>query len=120
MNKAVMLSLMLVLLLSAPGITMAQPSSGHGVVSPAGEATTGLADGGLHFHDNPAEDHYMFESFERHSYQYEALHGYEHYRGDELKRLDRFEDIRYPKDKPDSRPSSDRFFGAEYHNPLKW
>ena len=120
MNKTLLLSIILFLVCSAPGVSIAQPFGGHGVVSPAGEATAGLVDGGLHFHGNPAEDHYMFESLERHSYQYEALHGYEHYKGRELQNPDRFKDIRYPKQKPDSRPGSDSFFGAEYNNPLKW
>lgn len=120
MNKTVMLSLMLILLFSAPGVSMAQPLGGHGVVSPAGEAIAGLVDGGLHFHGNLAHDHYMFESLEHHSYQYEVLHGYEHYKGKHLQNLDRFKDIRYPKDKPDSRPSSDSFFGVKCNNPLKW
>ena len=120
MKKTVLVGIILFLIFLVPGDTLGQPFGGHGVVSPPGEATAGLVDGGLHFHGNPAEDHYMFESLEQDSYQYEALHGYEHYRSKELQSFDRFRDIQYPKDQPDSRPSSDSFFGVKSHNPLKW
>ena len=65
--------------LSHQGISIAQPFDGHGFVNPLGAVTAGPVNGGLHFHSNPSEDHYMFESLEHHSYQYDALHGYEHY-----------------------------------------
>jgi hypothetical protein len=112
--------MILFLLLSAPGGSIAQPFGGHGLVNPLGGVTVGPVNGGVHFHGNPSEDHYAFESLEHDSYQYNALHGYEHYRSKELQRFDRFRDIRYPSYQPDYRPSSDSFFGVEYYNPLKW
>jgi len=120
MKKTLLLSVFLFLVCSAPGVSTAQPFGGHGVVSPPGETTAGLVDGGLHFHGNPAEDHSMFESLEQDSYQYEALHGYEHYKGKGLQNLDPFNDIRYPKEKPNSHPGFDSFFGVKPSNQLKW
>jgi len=120
MKKTLLFSIILFVLFSAPGLSKAQPFGGHGVVNPLGGITAGPVNGGLHFHGNPSEDHFAFESLERHSYQYEALHGYEHYRGEELRNFDRFRDIQYPKDQPYSRPGFDSFFGVESHNPLKW
>ena len=122
MRKTLLLGIILslFLLLAVPGDTLGQPFGGHGVVSPFGEVTLGPADGGLHFHINPSEDHSMFESLEHDSYQYGALQGYEHYRSKELQSFDRFRDIQYPKYRPDYRPSFDSFFGVEYFNPLKW
>jgi hypothetical protein len=120
MKKALLLSIILFLLFSAPGVSKAQPFGEHGVVNPLGGITAGPVNGGLHFHSNPSEDHYAFESLEHHSYQYYALHGYEHYRGEELQHFDRFRDIQYPKDQPYSRPSFDSFFGVDSYNPLKW
>jgi len=120
MMKTLVLGIILFLLFSASGVSIAQPFGGHGVVSPPGEVTTGLVDGGFHFHGNPAEDHSIFESLEHDSYKYYALHGYEHLRSEKFGDLDRFRDTRYPKDQPDSRPSFDSFFGVKSYNPLKW
>jgi len=118
MKKTLLLSIIFILLFSAPEVSNAQPFGGHGVVNPLGGISAGPVKGGLHFHGNPSEDHYAFESLERHSYQYEALHGYKHYRGEEPQRLDRFKDIQYPKDQPYSRPGFESFFGVESYNPL--
>jgi len=120
MRKTFLVGMILFLIFLVPEDTLGESFGGHGVVSPLGEVTAGPVNGGLHFHSNPAEDHFIFESLERHSYQYEALHGYEHYRSKELQSFDRFRDIQYPKDQPDSRPSSDSFFGVRSYNPLKW
>ena len=120
MTKTLVFGIILFLLFSAPGDSLGQPFGGHGVVSPLGEATASPVNGGLHFHSNPADDHYMFESREQDSYQYEALHGYEHYNGKGLQNLDPFRDIRYPKEKPNSHLGSDSFFGVKPYNPLKW
>lgn len=120
MKKTLLLSLILFLLFSVPGDAIGQPFGGYGVVSPPGEATAGLVNGGVHFHGNPSEDHFIFESLEHHSYQYEALQGYEHYKRKDLQNLGRFKDVRYPKNEPYSPPSLDSFFGVESSNPLKW
>ena len=122
MLKTVLLEIILFffLLLSVPGDTLGQPFGGNGVASPRGEVTTGLVDGGLHFHGNPAEDHFLFESLEHHSYPYYALHRYEHYRSKELQSFDRFRDIQSPKNKPYHPSNFDRFFGFKSYNPLKW
>lgn len=120
MKKTILLSIVLFLLFSAPGVSIGQPFDGRGLANPLGGVTVGPVNGGHHFHINPSEDHYAFESLERHSYQYDALHGYEHYRGEELKRLDRFKDIQHSNDKPGYRPGSDSFFGVESYNPLNW
>jgi len=120
MTKTLVFGIILFLLFSVPGDSLGQPFGGHSVVSPLGEVIGGPMNEGLHFHNNPAEDHYAFESLDRHSYQYEALHGYEHYRSKELQRFDRFNDIRYPNSQPDYRPRSDSFFGVKSYNPLKW
>lgn len=119
MKKTLLLSIILLVLFSAPGVSQCQPFGGHSVVNPLGGITAGPVNGRPHFHGNPSEDHYAFESLERHSYQYEALHGYKHYRSEELQRLDRFKDIQYPKDQPYSRPDFERFLGVESYNPLK-
>ncbi|MGE5842884.1 MAG: hypothetical protein ACM335_11430 [Deltaproteobacteria bacterium] len=119
-SKTILFAAILFVLFSAPGVSTAQPFDGHVPIDQPGIASPGLLDGGFHFHTNPADDHYAFESLERDTYQYRALHGYKHNKGDELRRMDRFEDIRYPKNKPDSRPGSDSFFGVKSHNPLKW
>lgn len=118
MKKTLLLSTILFLLLSAPGVGEAQPFGGHDVVRPLGGITAGPVNGGLHFHGDPSEDHYAFESLEHHSYQYYALHGYKHCRGEELQNSDRFRDLRYPKDQPYSRPGFDSFFGVQSYNPL--
>jgi hypothetical protein len=118
-TTVVLCIIILFLLFLVPGDAICQPFAGHGITTTLGEATAGLEDGGLHFHGNPAEDHTIFESLERHSYEYEALHGYGHYRSKGLQRFDRFNDIRYPKDQPESRPSVDSFFGVKSYNPLK-
>lgn len=118
MKKTLLLITILFLLLSAPGVSSAQSFSGHSSVDPLGGASPGLANGGFHFHINPLEDHPAFESLERDTYRYEALHGYEHSRGEELRRLDRFKDIRNPKNLPGSSPSVDSFFGVEVFKPL--
>jgi hypothetical protein len=122
MKKTLLLGIILslCLLLWLPGDSSGQPFGGYGVVTPPGGATVGLVDGGLHFHGNPADDHSMFESLERDSYQYEALHGYEHIRSDKLKEVDRFKDVRNSTDRRDSRSSRESFFGVDSVNPLKW
>jgi hypothetical protein len=120
MTKTLLLSIILFVLLSAPGVSIAQPFNGHGLVNPLEGVIAGPVNGGLHFHRNPSEDHYAFESLEHHSYSYYALHGYGHYRSKELQHFDRFRDIQYPKDQPDYRSSYDSFFGVESYNPLKW
>ncbi len=118
MRKLVLLSAILFLLSLTPRVGMAQLFVGSGPVNPFGGASPGLVNGGFHFHINPSEDHYAFESLERHSYQYEALHGYEHIKSDKLQHVDRFKDLQYPKDQPDNRPNSGSFFGVESYNPL--
>jgi hypothetical protein len=85
-----------------------------------GGTSPGLANGGFHFHTNPVDDHFAFESLDRHTYQYEALQGYEHIRREKLQEVERFKDIQYPKDQPESRSSSESFFGVKSYNPLKW
>jgi len=120
MKKTILLSMMLFLLFSAPGVSIAQPFDGHGLVNPLGGVTAGPVNGGLHFHGNPSEDHSAFESLEHDSYQYYALQGYEHYRSKELQRFDRFRDIQYPKNEPYYPSSLDSFFGVDCYNPLKW
>ena len=120
MTRTLVFAIILFLLFSVPGDSLGQPFDGHSVVSPLGEVTAGPVNGGLHFHGNPSEDHYAFESLEHHSYQYYALHGYEHYKGKGLQNLDTFRDIQYPKEKPNSPPGSDSFFGVKSYNPLKW
>jgi hypothetical protein len=120
MKKVLLLSTILFLLLLTPRVGMAQPFVGSGPAGPLGGASPGLVNGGFHFHINPSDDHAAFESLERHSYQYEALHGYEHLKSEGLQQVDRFKDIQSPKDQPDTRPSTDGFFGVESHNPLKW
>jgi hypothetical protein len=117
MNRTLLFSVILFLLCSAPGVSTAQPLGGHGVVNPLGGAITGTANGGLHFHINPSEDHPMFESLERDTYQYYALHGYEHYRGKDLQQVDRFRDIQYPKNQPYYPSRFDSFFGVDSYNP---
>jgi hypothetical protein len=62
----------------------------------------------------------LFESLEHHSYQYHILHGYKHYRSKELGDLDRFRDLRYPKDQPEYRRGFDSFFGVKSYDALKW
>ncbi len=120
MKKTLLLSVFLFLVCSAPGVSTAQPFGGHGVVNPLGGATVGLANGGVHFHSNPSEDHSILESLEHHSYQYDALHGYEHIRSKELQHFDRFRDIQYPKNEPYHPSSLGSFFGVEYDNPFRW
>jgi len=120
MKKILLVGTIFFLLFLTPKVGMAQPFVGSGSVNSFGGASPGLANGGFHFHINPLDDHYAFESLERHTYQYEALHGYEHIQSGGSQRPDRFKDIQYPKDQPDTRPSSDSFFGVESYNPLKW
>jgi hypothetical protein len=120
MKRILLLGTIFFLLFLTPGVGMAQPFVGSGPANPLGGASPGLVNGGFHFHINPSDDHYAFESLERHSYQYEALHGYEQIKSERLQQFDRFKDIQYPKDQPDTRPSSDSFFGVESYNPLKW
>src|SRR5512136_194331 len=120
MKKTLLLGAILFLLFSTPGVSVAQPFVGNPFANPLGGASPGLVNGGFHFHINPSDDHYAFESLERHSYQYEALHGYEHIKSDKLQQLDRFKDIQYPKDQPVTRSSYDSFFGVESYNPLDW
>jgi hypothetical protein len=120
MKRVLLLSTIFFLLFLTPKGGMAQPFVGSGPANPFGGASPGLVNGGFHFHINPSEDHYAFESLERHSYQYEALHGYEHIRGEGLQQVDRIRDIQYPKDQPDYRPSYDSFFGVGYYDPYKW
>jgi len=120
MTKTLVFGIILFLLFSAPGDSLGQPFAGHGITTRLGEVTAGPVNGGLHFHSNPSEDHFIIESLERHSYQYEALHGYEHYKGKGLQNLDPFNDIRYPKEKPNSHPGFDSFFGVKPSNQLKW
>jgi len=121
MKKTLLFGTILFLLLSAPGVSKAQPFGAHGPANPLRGVIVGPVNGGLHFHINPFEDHSAFESLEHDSYQYYALHGYEYYnRSEKLPRLDRFKDIQYPKNEPYIQPSSDSFFGVEYDNPLKW
>jgi hypothetical protein len=120
MKQGILFSMVLFFVFSALGVGMTQPFVGSGSVNSFGGASPGLANGGFHFHINPLDDHYAFESLERHTYQYEALHGYEHIQSGGSQRPDRFKDIQYPKDQPDTRPSPDSFFGVESYNPLKW
>ncbi len=120
MKRVLLLSTIFFLLFLTPRGGMAQPFVGNGPANPFGGASPGLVNGGFHFHINPSEDHYAFESLERHSYQYEALHGYEHIKSDKLQQVDRFKDIQYPKDQPATRSSYDSFFGVESYNPLDW
>ena len=120
MKKTILLGAILVLLLSAPRVGIAQPLAGSGFVNPLYRGSPGLANGGFHFHINPLDDHSAYDSLDKDSYQYYALHGYEHYRGKDLQPVDRFPDIQYPKDQPDARSSYDTFFGVESYNPYKW
>jgi hypothetical protein len=120
MKKAFLFGTIFFLLLLTPRVGMAQPFVGSGPANPLGGASPGLMNGGFHFHINPSDDHAAFESLERHSYQYEALHGYEHIKSEELQQVDRFKDIQSPKEQRATRPSSDGFFGVESYNPLKW
>ena len=120
MKKTILVSTFLFLLFLAPGLSIAQPFGGHSSANPLGGIPAGLVNGGVHFHINPSDDHYTFESLEHDSYQYYALHGYEHYRSIELQHFDRFRDIQYPKHEPYYPSSLDSFFGVEYDNPLKW
>ena len=108
------------LLLSLPGSAMAQPLGGITYVNPLGGVPAGLVNGGFHFHINPVDDHPAYESLDKDSYQYYALHGYEHYKGKDLQQVDRFPDIQHPKLQPLNPPNSDSFFGVEIHNPLNW
>jgi hypothetical protein len=120
MKKTLLLGAILFVLFLAPKVSIAQPYVASGSVSPLGGASPGLANGGFHFHINPSDDHFAFESLDRHTYQYEALHGYEHLKSDRLQQVDRFKDIQYPKDQPPTRYSYDSFFGVESYNPLDW
>lgn len=120
MEKRLSLSLVLFLILFAPKVTVAQPFVGSGFVNPLDGGSPGLANGGFHFHINPLEDHPAYESLDKDSYQYYALHGYEHHRGKDLQQVDRFPDIQYPKDQPTPRSSTESFFGVESYNPHKW
>jgi hypothetical protein len=109
-----------VILFSVPRVGAAQSFVGGGSANPLGGTSPGLANGGFHFHTNPVDDHFAFESLDRHTYQYEALQGYEHIRREKLQEVERFKDIQYPKDQPESRSSSESFFGVKSYNPLKW
>lgn len=110
---------MVIVLLLLPTIGSAQQGFvGSGPANPLGGASPGLVNGGFHFHINPLEDHFAFESLDRHTYQYEALHGYEHIQSKKLQQLDRFNDIQYPH-QPGPGSSNDSFFGVDYFNPLK-
>ena len=121
MKMNLLLSLILFfLLILVPVNTFAQPLGGIGYVNPLGGVQAGLVNGGFHFHINPLDDHAAYESFDKDSYQYEALHGYEHYKGKALQQVDRFPDIQYPKRQPYNPSSSDSFFGVEIFNPLNW
>jgi hypothetical protein len=120
MKKVLLLGTIFFLLFLTPRVGVAQPFVGSGPANPFGGASPGLVNGGFHFHINPSEDHYAFESLDRHSYQYEALHGYEHIKSEGLQHPDRFRDIQYPKDQADNRSSGESFFGVESYNPLKW
>ena len=112
--------ILLFLTVFAVGEAAAQPFGGTTFVNPLGGGPPALVNGGFHFHINPSEDHFAFESLERDSYQYYALHEYEDYKGKDLQQVDRFNDIQYPSYKPEYRPSFDSFFGVESYNPLKW
>jgi hypothetical protein len=120
MKKTLLLSTVLFLVCSAPGVSIAQPLGGTTFVNPLVGTPPALVNGRFHFHITPLEDHPAFESLDKDSYQYHALHGYEHYRGKDLQQVDRFRDIQYPKDQPDYRSSYDSFFGVESSNPLRW
>jgi hypothetical protein len=122
MVKATLLLSMILffLLFSAPEVSIAQPLGGNGFVNPLGGVPAGVVNGGFHFHINPLEDHPAYESLDKDSHQYYALHGYEHYRGKDLQQVDRFPDIQYPKHQPYIPFSSESFFGVEIDNPLKW
>jgi hypothetical protein len=87
------------LLLPRAGSTQ-QPFVGTGSASPFGGKSPGLANGGFHSYINPSDYHYAFESLVRHTHPYEALHGYEHYRGKAFQQIDRFPGIQYPKQQP--------------------
>ena len=120
MKVILLLSPILLFLLLLPAGAMAQPVGGITYVNPLGGVPAGLVNGGFHFHINPLEDHPAYESLDKDSYQYYALHGYKHYRGKDLQPVDRFPDIQHPKLQPLNPPNSESFFGVEYHNPLKW
>jgi hypothetical protein len=119
MKKILLLGTFFFLMFLTPRVTTAQPFVGSGFVNPLSGASAGLVNGGFHSHINPLEDHPAYESLERDSYQYEALHGYEHTKSERLQHLHRFDDIQYPKDRPNPRSSYDTFFGFDYFNPLK-
>jgi hypothetical protein len=118
MAKTLLISVILFLLFSAPGIAGAQAFGGHGFVNPLVRAPIDPMKGRLDIHTNPSDDHFAFESLERHSYQYEALHNYEHYRGEGLRQFDRFRDIQYPKNQPYDHSPVDRFFDLIFLNPF--
>jgi hypothetical protein len=120
MKKILLLGTIFFLLFLTPRVNMAQPFVGTGSASPFGGALPGLANGGFHFHINPTEDHYAFESLDRHTHQYEALRGYEHIKSEKLQQVDRFKDIQYPKNQPYSSSSDDSFFGVQTNSPLDW
>jgi hypothetical protein len=120
MKKILLIGTIFFLLFLTPRVGMAQTFVGSGPANPLGGASPGLVNGGFHFHINPADDHYAFESLDRHTYQYEALHGYEHIKSEKLQQVERFKDIQSPKDQPATRSSYDSFFGVESDNPLKW
>ena len=120
MKKALLLSTILFLLFFIPGFVLSQPLGGKSPANPLWGASPGLANGGFHFHTNPVDDHFAFESLDRHTDQYEALQGYEHIRSEKLQQPDRFKDIQRPQDRPESRSSSESFFGVKSYNPLKW
>jgi hypothetical protein len=121
MKTTLVISLMLFsMLLLVPEYTSAQPFSGFSYANPLGGVPAGMENGGFHFHINPLEDHPAYESLDKDSYQYYALHGYEHCKGKDLQKVDRFPDIQYPKKQPAARSSYDTFFGVESYNPYKW
>jgi hypothetical protein len=121
MKTTVVLGAILLLLpVLVPVDAAAQPFGGTTFANPLGGVPPALVNGGFHFHINPSEDHFAFESLERDSYQYYALHGYDHYTGKDLQQVGRFKDIQYPSYQPRYRSSLDSFFGVESYNPLKW
>jgi hypothetical protein len=121
MKTTLVISLILFFMLFlVPGGASAQPFGGISYENPFGGAPAGMENGGFYFHINPLEDHPAYESLDKDSYQYYALQGYEHYRGKNLQKVDRFPDIQYPKKQPDAHSSYDTFFGVESYNPYKW
>lgn len=117
MKKTVLLSIILFLLLSAPGVSIAQPFGNYGLGAPLEGVSIVPVKGGFYSHIGPHGHLYGFKSFQHPGYRCHGLHGYEHYRYKELHRLDRFRDIRYPRYRPYYYSPFDRSFGFGFLNP---